>query len=109
MDEEGAPATEPMTQVGGMNGGMAAGGLASAAGPEAVRFKARNVELRGSSTDSNSNYPATAFPSPLQSSGLPSNIYTQKTNPMLAAASPGSVQTQSPSMPAGQRSFGAST
>ena len=90
-----------------MNG--AAGGPASAAGPDSVRFKARNVELRGSSTDGNSNYPATAFPSPLQSSGLPSNIYTQKTNPMLAAASPGSVQTQSPSMPAGQRSFGAST
>jgi hypothetical protein len=109
MDEEGAPASEPMTQVGGMNGGMAAGGLGSAAGPESVRFKSRNVELRGSSTDANSNYPATAFPSPLQSSGLPSNIYTQKTNPMLAAAAPGSVQTLSPSMPAGQRSFGAST
>ena len=92
-----------------MNGGMAAGGLGSAAGPESVRFKSRNVELRGSSTDANSNYPATAFPSPLQSSGLPSNIYTQKTNPMLAAAAPGSVQTLSPSMPAGQRSFGAST
>ena len=28
---------------------------------------------------------------------------------MLAAAAPGSVQTLSPSMPAGQRSFGAST
>merc|ERR1711871_653800 len=89
--------------------GMAAGGLASAEGPESVRFKQRNVELRGSSTDANSDYPATAFPSPLQASGLPSNIYAQKTNPMLAAASPGSGQTQMPTVPAAQRSFGATT
>ena len=111
MDEEGAPATEPMAQVGGMNGGMAAGGLGGhgVGGLESVRFKSRNVELRGSSTDANSNYPATAFPSPLQSSGLPGNIYTQKTNPMLALASPNSMQTQTPSVPAAQRSFGAST
>ena len=31
-------------------------------------------------------YPATAFPGPKEASGLPANIYAEKTNPVLSSA-----------------------
>ena len=63
--------------------------------------------MRGSADQT--TYPATAFPGPDQASGLPANIYTEKTNPMLASAAPTSILTRNPDHPSGQWSFGSTT
>jgi hypothetical protein len=92
MSEEGAPTSEPS---------------GTRFSPNTMRFRQKEIENRGSADQT--NYPATAFPSPKDASGLPANVYTEKTNPMLSNAAPGSVLTRRPAMPVGQWSFGATT
>ncbi len=117
MQEEGAPQSEPMRtpEMGAAHGGGGGGGggggsmMGMPTDANNYRFKEGAVELRGSSQQAFSRYPAQAFPDPAMASGIPSNIYTEKTNAMLAAARPNGVRTQMPSVPASQRSFGSTT
>lgn len=92
MSEEGAPSAEP-------------GGTRM--NPNQMRFRQQDMENRGSAPTT--NFPATAFPSPKDASGLPANIYTEKTNPMLASAAPGALKTRQPAFPVGQWSSGHTT
>jgi hypothetical protein len=96
MQEEGAPSAEP------------GGTRPSLNGPNTMRFRQREIELRGSSADQ-TTYPATAFPDPKDASGLPAAIYAEKTNPMLSSATPGALATRQMTLPTGQQSFGLST
>jgi len=104
MQEPGAPSSEPGGTRGGGGGGGGGGGNL---GPDGMRFHEQELQMRGSADQT--TYPATAFPGPDQASGLPANIYTEKTNPMLASAAPTSILTREKNWPAGQWSSGSTT
>ena len=69
-----------------------------------LRFRQRDIEQRGGDPDQ-ARYPATAFPGPKEASGLPANIYAEKTNPMLSSATPGALATRQTTYPTRQLSF----